>query len=258
MTDGYRFPAINRNSYKPIYIQVADMIIEYSEKMKLKPGDALPSENQLLAMLDVSRNSIRQAVDRLVKIDFAIKRRGQGTFIKVREQSINLDIQHGFEGTLHKLGIETENILISLHEYKNNIQWTNGLNLISENKKLHIRRIKKIQSEVAALEDRIIPEYIVNRYTEKEIHTENVHPNLLERYPDTACAKFKYIFTASPILPDEAECLGLKPGTVLLQRIGEYFNRADECFMHGRLVFASNSFQVSYEFLNKGTYWRLS
>ena len=101
------------------------MIIEYSEKMRLKPGDALPSENQLLAMLDVSRNSIRQAVDRLVKMDFAIKRRGQGTFLKVRAQSINLDIQHGFEGTLHKLGIETENFLVTLHTYKNNNKWTN-------------------------------------------------------------------------------------------------------------------------------------
>jgi GntR family transcriptional regulator len=258
MTDNYQFPPIDRDSYKPIYIQVADMLIDYVDKLQLKPGDALPSENELLAMLDVSRNSIRQAVDRLVKMDFAIKRRGQGTFLKVREQSINLDVQHGFEGTLHKLGIETENILVKLSSPAPSMPWTKGLNAIVGEKNVHIRRVKKIQETIVALEDRILPDYIVDRYSHEELERTNVNPCLLDRYPDTLCDRFKYIFTAAPTLPDEAECLGIEPGTVLLQRIGEYFNRAGECFMHGRLVFVSNRFQVSYEFLNKDTHWQLS
>ena len=82
MNTEYIFPEMDKNSYKPIYIQISDIIIDYAKKTGLKGGDLLPSENELLSRYNVSRNSIRLAVDRLVQMNFAVKQRGKGTFIK--------------------------------------------------------------------------------------------------------------------------------------------------------------------------------
>ena len=258
MTNDFQFPQVDRESFTPIYVQVAEMLIAYATQMNLQPGDALPSENRLLSLLGVSRNSIRQAMERLVQMDFAVKKRGRGTFIKPREESVNLDSTQGFEGTLNKLGIETVNLPISREPVTSPLAWAEGLVPIMNGDAVLIRRVKTIRGERCVLEDRVLPRFITRRYTDEELETENVNPVLLERYRDSTCRQFRYYFKALPLEQDEAEALGKQPGTVLMQRIGEYFNMAGECIMHGRHVFASNTINVRYEFMRGETHWRLT
>ena len=258
MIEGYQFPRIHRDDFKPIYVQVADMLIDYATKNNLKPGDPLPSENQLLSLLQVSRNSIRLAMDRLVKMDFAVKKRGQGTYIKPQEHFVNLDFNQGFEGSLYKLGIETTNILIEKTPVTKPSDWMDGLTPIKDDNIYLVRRVKKIQDEIIALEDRILPLHIIKRYTKEELEKENLNPNLLERYSDTTTKKFKYYFSANPLVQDEANALNLDQGAVLLQRVGEYFNCAGECIMHGRHIFSSTKINVSYEFERGEHNWHLT
>ena len=78
----YSFPDMDKKSYTPIYIQISEILIDYAQQNGLTAGDLLPSENELLAQYDVSRNTIRLAVERLVKMNFAVKKRGKGTFVK--------------------------------------------------------------------------------------------------------------------------------------------------------------------------------
>ncbi|MCF8070529.1 MAG: GntR family transcriptional regulator [Desulfobacterales bacterium] len=251
------FSDVDRSSYKPIYIQVSEMIIEYAREFELKPGDKLPSENKILSMINVSRNTVRQAVDRLVKMNFAVKIRGQGTFIKKNEYSINLDLTQGFEGTLNKLGIKIQNKLIEKRFLKNPVNWVDGLKEINSEKKMLIRRIKLSSGKILALEDRVLPASIVERYSDKELENENINPNLLEKYPDTQTIKMKYYFVSKPLTQNEADLLKIKKGSHFLQRIGEYFNTAEECFMIGRQIFISQ-INVAYEFERRDDFWMLT
>jgi GntR family transcriptional regulator len=258
MNEKYLFPKVDKNGYKPIYIQVSEMIIEYARHLDLKPGDALPSENQLLSMLDVSRNTIRQAVDRLVKMNFAVKYRGQGTFIRKKEHSINLDLTQGFEGTLYKLGIEVENRMVEKKIIKARVDWIDGLEMINSDNPVLIRRVKISAGNVLALEDRILPNRVVERYSDKELESENINPNLLEKYPDTDATKMKYYFISKPLTQEEAKIVKMKKGKSFLQRIGEYYNSAGECFMVGRHIFVTTQIHVSYEFEKVEDSWRLT
>ena len=248
MNEKYSFPPVNRDSYKPIYIQVSEMIIDYAKFLKLNPGDALPSENQLLSMLDVSRNTVRLAVDRLVKMNFAKKIRGHGTFICEKEHSVNLDFTQGFEGTLHRLGIKIENKLIEIKQLETSVNWIHGLSMVNGDDPTLIRRIKMSSGNILALEDRILPKSIIERYTREELETENINPTLLGKYPDTDSLRFKYYFVSKPLNQVEADLLKKKKGSHFLQRIGEYYNFSGECFMIGRHIFVSTQIHVSYEF----------
>ena len=258
MIEQYRFPSVDRNSFKPIYVQVSEMIIDYAKYLNLAEGDLLPSENQLLSMLDVSRNTVRQAVDRLVKMNFAIKQRGQGTFIAKRERSVNLDLTQGFEGTLHRLGIKVENRLVEKTLLKNRVDWIDGLSTINSESPMLIRRIKMSSGQLLALEDRVIASQVIERYSDDELENENINPNLMSKYPDTDCTKFKYYFVTKPLTRAESDLLNLKAGDHFLQRIGEYYNSAGECFMIGRHIFLSSQIQVSYEIEKIEGSWRLT
>ncbi|MTI60441.1 MAG: FadR family transcriptional regulator [Firmicutes bacterium] len=49
---------------------------------KWEPGEKIPSENELSEMLNVSRVTIREALQTLVALDLLEKKQGEGTFVK--------------------------------------------------------------------------------------------------------------------------------------------------------------------------------
>ncbi len=60
---------------------VANQIIKLVKEGSLKPGDKLPTENELVESLGVSRTAIREGMQRLLMINLIEIRPGSGTFI---------------------------------------------------------------------------------------------------------------------------------------------------------------------------------
>lgn len=61
-----------------VFEQLKDQII----LGRWKSGDKIPSENKLSEILNVSRVTIREALQALVALELLVKKRGQGTFVK--------------------------------------------------------------------------------------------------------------------------------------------------------------------------------
>lgn len=81
---------INRHSFTPIYVQIAQAVIQLVHDRALKYGEQVPSERELAEQYKVSRLTARQAIDELVKRGIAYRVQGKGTFLahpKIREAS---------------------------------------------------------------------------------------------------------------------------------------------------------------------------
>ena len=80
----------------PRRITVVDSIIEQIVSLirdgTLLPGDRLPAERKLMEMLDVSRSSVREALQGLVAMGLIEQRPGQGTFVRTPKPRIGLDM----------------------------------------------------------------------------------------------------------------------------------------------------------------------
>jgi len=70
---------------------IIEQIVALIQDGTLKSGDRLPSERQLMEMLDVSRSSVREALQGLTAMGLVDGRAGEGTFVK----SIKLQAGHG-------------------------------------------------------------------------------------------------------------------------------------------------------------------
>jgi len=68
----------------PLYRRVHDALRSAIENSLLKPSDALPPERDLAADFQVSRITIRKALDALVAEGLLIRRHGAGTFVSGR------------------------------------------------------------------------------------------------------------------------------------------------------------------------------
>ena len=73
---------------------IVEQIVRQIQAGRLKPGDKLPSERQLIEMLSVGRSSIREALQGLAAIGVVESRAGQGTFVSQSVQMLMPDIDN--------------------------------------------------------------------------------------------------------------------------------------------------------------------
>lgn len=70
---------------------IIEQLVEQIRNGTLQPGNRLPSERQLIAMLGVSRSSVREALQGLAAMGLVGIRQGEGTFIKETKSNNGID-----------------------------------------------------------------------------------------------------------------------------------------------------------------------
>ena len=70
-----------RNTGKPLYKQLKQVLKHNIQKGTYLPGRALPGERQLMELFGVSRMTVRNAISELVQESVLVKRHGSGTFV---------------------------------------------------------------------------------------------------------------------------------------------------------------------------------
>jgi GntR family transcriptional regulator len=73
--------SIDRSSLQPFYYQVYQILRQKIVSDEWKPGDLLPTEKNLQEQFNVSRATVRQALDMLVNEGLIYRHRGRGTFV---------------------------------------------------------------------------------------------------------------------------------------------------------------------------------
>ncbi|MCT9853347.1 GntR family transcriptional regulator [Priestia megaterium] len=81
----------NYNTHIPKYVQIADSLRKKVDEMYKEGKERFLSDDELIKMFDVSRMTIRQAVQLLVEEGLLKRMQGKGTFI-VRKDKLKTDI----------------------------------------------------------------------------------------------------------------------------------------------------------------------
>src|SRR5262245_52830896 len=72
----------------PLYLRLKKTIEDAVRRGIIGPGDALPSERDIAARADISRVTVRKAVQDLVKGGVLVQRHGSGTFVAPRMERV--------------------------------------------------------------------------------------------------------------------------------------------------------------------------
>lgn len=91
---------LNRASPDPLYRQIADQVEAAIGGGTLQPGDRIESETAMTARYGVSRITLRQAVDELVRKQLLVRKQGKGTFVTVPPVRHDLSRRHGLLASL--------------------------------------------------------------------------------------------------------------------------------------------------------------
>ncbi|BBI31724.1 GntR family transcriptional regulator [Cohnella abietis] len=69
------------NSQSPKYLQLKEEILSWLASGRYRPGDKLPSENELAEQYSLSRQTVRQSIGELVQEGWIAREQGKGTFV---------------------------------------------------------------------------------------------------------------------------------------------------------------------------------
>jgi len=68
-------------SFRPLYEQIKVLLTNSLVAGEWKPGEAIPSEQQLAERFRVSQGTVRKAIDALAHENILLRRQGKGTFV---------------------------------------------------------------------------------------------------------------------------------------------------------------------------------
>lgn len=83
---------IDKFSTVPVYLQLEQYLSDQINSGVLRPGDVVPSENELCQQFAISRMTARKAVDYLVRQGKVERRRGQGTFVVQSGHNVHISL----------------------------------------------------------------------------------------------------------------------------------------------------------------------
>lgn len=104
---------IDTHSPVPLYHQVRAALTRKISSGEWSPGDTIPPERELIAMYQVSRTTVRQAVDDMVTSGLLHRVQGRGTFVSERTITHTLADLTGFVEELVLRGLDPTILILS-------------------------------------------------------------------------------------------------------------------------------------------------
>src|ERR1700757_816515 len=73
--------ALKTPAFRPLYEPIKVLLTNNLAAGEWRPGEAIPSEQELAARFHVSQGTVRKAIDALASENLLVRRQGKGTFV---------------------------------------------------------------------------------------------------------------------------------------------------------------------------------
>jgi GntR family transcriptional regulator len=222
-------PGTGTPAFSPLYQQIKILILQSLQAGEWKPGEAIPSENDLAARFRVSQGTVRKAIDELAAENLLVRRQGKGTFVATHSAQ---HVQYRFLKLVPDSGEAssegpTQRSIIDCKRVRASADIARALGLRAGDSVLQVRRVLSFAGVPTILEDLWLPATPFKGLTAER----------LADYHGPMYALFETEFGVSmvraeekirAVLPDAEQCDRLKvtPQTPLLsvERVAHTYN----------------------------------
>lgn len=132
---------------EPIYIKIEKYLKELIDSEKIKPGELLPSENQLSNKFNVTRMTVRSAFNNLVKEGYITRKRGIGSIVLGNRISDNISAVEGYTSEMRKKGYDVVTEIVDLKVIECDSFIKDKLNLELYENVWEIKRVRYAEGE---------------------------------------------------------------------------------------------------------------
>ncbi|NLY44697.1 MAG: GntR family transcriptional regulator [Tissierella sp.] len=135
-----------------LYYQLYDILYKDIKKGIYKPGELLPTENELIERYGISRVTVRKAMDMLLNEGIIAKRRGYGSFVKNKKVEQTLNKVLHFSNEMEKQGYKSSTKMLTNEKVYANKTIAEALSIPEGTQLTHVNRLRFANGEPMCIE----------------------------------------------------------------------------------------------------------
>ncbi len=203
---------VDPHSPIPLYAQVESILAAAMADGTLPPGSQLPNEDELIERYAVSRTTIRQTIQNLMRRGLVEIRRGKGTFVLQPKITQELTALSGFVEDMQSLGRQASARVIDEQIVPASESVARQLAITAGTPVVRIQRVRLADNAPLSFDETYLPRNIGERILENDLETEPIF-SLLEQKYDTPLVEAEYRLEAISADRTVAAALGIAQGS---------------------------------------------
>lgn len=202
-----------KNDFK--YTQLYDILVEKISSGEWKPHDRMPTEKELCQRYNLSRITVRDALQLLAKDGYIYKRQGKGTFVAVQRIEQKLTKFYSLREEIKAKGMTPTNKILSFKQIPAVGKVQESLKLSDTSSVYELIRCLYAEDIPYAVETTYIPVNLYPEMTLEMIETNGLYKTMqsFNIIPQRAIENLK----AVPINREDALLLGVKAFDTAIQ-----------------------------------------
>jgi GntR family transcriptional regulator len=203
---------LDSSSALPLYAQVETILAADIASGAYPPGSRLPNETELVEKYAVSRTTIRQTIQNLIRRGLVEIRRGKGTFVLEPKITQELTELSGFVEDMHALGHRPSARLLDKRIVPSSEAVARHLALGAGTRVVRIQRVRLANGVPISFDETYLPREIGEKIMENNLETEPIFSLLEEKY-DMPLIEAEYRLEAVSADAVVARALGVRTGS---------------------------------------------
>lgn len=196
----------------PLYAQVETVLAANIADGTWPPGHQLPPEDSLSERFEVSRPTVRKAIQNLAGRGLIEIRRGKGTFVAPPRITQELTELSGFVEDMQVLGRTPTARLIDRRIVPASETVARHLALTAGTPVVRIERVRLADGVAISFDETYLPRDIGEKIMADDLETEPIFSLLEEKY-STPLVEAEYRLEAASAAPAVAQALGIETGS---------------------------------------------
>ncbi|HET6872893.1 MAG TPA: GntR family transcriptional regulator [Sporolactobacillaceae bacterium] len=204
----------------PLYHQLKEILKEKIESRDWVPGEKIPSENELIVQYDISRNTVKKALDDLVQDGLLNRIQGKGTFVSKPKFEQSLTGFYSFSKVMKAQGLNPKDIILSVKKKAAKLSVARQLQISEGDNVIELKRLRCANDEPIILETSYIPCDLVGDLSKENLEETSLY-DYMEQELGIYVTSAKEIFEPVLIRDYESFYLEVEEGfpALLLDRI---------------------------------------
>jgi len=235
---------VDRGSKEKLYVQIYSIILEKIESGKWPTGTQIPSEDELCRIYNVSKVTVREAIQELVREGYLTRQQGKGTFVAYSVPHLGIVMRTRLSEDMYGEGVNVEKEILKrgvrratddIKEY-----------LMTEGEVYYIQR-KKVVNQEAYCEEFFIPLFVLPDIDKEDIHQRSLY-DLIEEKGTKKIFKVIQTMELTTIKVETACSLKIEEGSPALF-ISRILTSSDGSpIAYSRLIGSGRKYKLQMEF----------
>jgi len=199
-----------------LYARIEEAIAAEIIQGEYRPGDQLPTEDALLQRFQVSRITVRRAIQNLVSRGLLEIRRGHGTFVLSPRIEAELTKLTGFVEDMNAAGRKATARVISQDVVAASARVAERLQLAKGTKVMRIKRVRLADGTPISFDETYLPLHLGKQIVHNDLRLQPIF-TLLEKEYGVPLVEADYELEAVIATKDVAAALQVRVGSPIFQ-----------------------------------------